>query len=114
MRIWKALLAVSLVFAVPSPLRAQQFGEKQEVATSIGRIGLTVTNIGVIGNSYRGPFVFGVPSCEYPIGSGIEHLFDGGLWVGSVVRGQPWSRPAPPATMPTATIRERGGTSSRA
>ncbi len=22
------------------------------------------------------------PSCEYPIGSGIEHLFDGGLWVG--------------------------------
>jgi hypothetical protein len=48
-----------------------------------------VTNIGVIGNSYRGPFVFGVPSCEYPIGSGIEHLFDGGLWVGAVVRGQP-------------------------
>lgn len=87
MRIWKALLSVSLVLAVP--LRAQQYGEKQEVATSIGRIGLTVTNIGVIGNSYRGPFVLGVPSCEYPIGSGIEHLFDGGLWVGSVVRGQP-------------------------
>ncbi|MBL7073953.1 hypothetical protein ISS37_01775, partial [candidate division KSB1 bacterium] len=22
------------------------------------------------------------PSCEYPIGSGVEHLFDGGLWIG--------------------------------
>jgi hypothetical protein len=24
------------------------------------------------------------PSCEYPIGSGIEHIFAGGLWVGGI------------------------------
>ena len=27
------------------------------------------------------------PSCEYPIGSGIEHLFGGGLWFGGIIRG---------------------------
>ena len=25
------------------------------------------------------------PSCEYPLGSGIEHIFDGSLWVGGFV-----------------------------
>jgi hypothetical protein len=89
MRIWTILIAVSCVVSGRASLLAQQFGEKQEIATSIGQIGLTVTNIGVIGNSFRGPFVMGVPSCEYPIGSGIEHLFDGGLWVGAELRGQP-------------------------
>jgi hypothetical protein len=89
MRIRNILFAVAFLVTGPAVASAQQFGEKQEVATSIGQIGLTVTNIGVIGNSYRGPFVMGVPSCEYPIGSGIEHLFDGGLWVGTLVRGQP-------------------------
>ncbi|MBD3233172.1 MAG: hypothetical protein GF315_05560, partial [candidate division Zixibacteria bacterium] len=29
-----------------------------------------------------------MPSCEYPIDSGIEHLFDGGLWVGAKKGGQ--------------------------
>lgn len=62
---------------------------KEEKATSAGSIGLTVTNIGTIGNSFRGAFFQGQPSCEYPIGSGIEHLFDGGLWIGAFVRGEP-------------------------
>ncbi|MBI4427655.1 MAG: hypothetical protein HY562_00890 [Ignavibacteriales bacterium] len=67
---------------------SQQYGEKIEKFTKAGRIGLTVTNIGVIGNSFRGPFLQGAPSCEFPIGSGIEHLFDGGLWIGANVRGE--------------------------
>lgn len=75
---------------LPFDGRSQQFGEKREIPTSIGQIGLTVTNIGVIGNSFRGPFAQGAPSCEYPVGSGIEHLFDGGLWAGALVRGQPF------------------------
>ena len=68
---------------------AQQYGEKFESSTNIGQIGLTITNIGVLGNSFRGTFVSkNQPSCEYPIGSGIEHLFDGGFWIGAEVRGQ--------------------------
>lgn len=62
---------------------------KEEKATSVGNIGVTITNIGTIGNSFRGAFFQGQPSCEYPIGSGIEHLFDGGLWIGAFVRGEP-------------------------
>ena len=53
--------------------------------TNIGNIGLTVTNFGTYGHG----FVLWPeqPSCEYPLGSGIEHLFDGGLMVGGFIRG---------------------------
>lgn len=53
--------------------------------TYIGNIGITVTNFGTYGNG----FVLWPeqPSCQYPIGSGIEHLFDGGLYVGGFIRG---------------------------
>ena len=51
--------------------------------TNVGNIGITVTNFGTIGHG------FGLwpeqPNCEYPIGSGIEHIFDGGLWVGGYI-----------------------------
>jgi hypothetical protein len=54
--------------------------------TNVGNIGITVTNFG----TYRHGFVLwdqGQPSCEYPLGSLIEHLFDGGLYVGGFIRG---------------------------
>lgn len=49
--------------------------------TNVGNIGLTVTNFGVYGHG----FVLWPrqPSCEFPLGSGIEHLFDGGIWIGA-------------------------------
>ncbi len=51
--------------------------------TNVGNIGITITNFGTIGHG------FGLwpeqPNCEYPIGSGIEHLFDGGLWIGGYI-----------------------------
>jgi hypothetical protein len=51
--------------------------------TNVGNIGLTVTNFGTYGNG----FVLWPeqPSCEYPLGSGIEHIFDGGLWIGGFI-----------------------------
>jgi len=49
--------------------------------TNIGNIGLTITNFGTYGHGFsKWP---NQPSCEYPIGSGIEHLYDGGLWIGA-------------------------------
>jgi hypothetical protein len=52
--------------------------------TSAGNIGLTVTNYGTLGNGFTSwPTQ---PSCEYPKGSKIEHLFLGGLWVGGIPR----------------------------
>ena len=51
--------------------------------TNIGNIALTVSNFGVYGNALLNLTQPGhQPSCEYPIGSGIEHIFQGGLWVG--------------------------------
>jgi hypothetical protein len=52
--------------------------------TSIGNIGLTVTNFGTIGT--RNFYWPTQPSCEYPRGSRIEHIYQGGLWVGAVKR----------------------------
>lgn len=49
--------------------------------TNVGNIGLTVTNFGTYGHGFT--LWPKQPSCEYPIGSGIEHLFDGGLWIGA-------------------------------
>lgn len=51
--------------------------------TSVGNIGLTITNFGTYGHGFS--LWPKQPSCEYPLGSGIEHIFDGGLWVGSYI-----------------------------
>jgi hypothetical protein len=60
-----------------------------EEVTSAGNVAATISNLGIIGNSFSGSFnVEGKPSCEYPAGSGIEHIFDGGLWVGGLINGE--------------------------
>ncbi|HEX7358224.1 MAG TPA: hypothetical protein VF270_10990, partial [Ignavibacteriaceae bacterium] len=53
--------------------------------TTVGNIGLTLTNFGTYGNGFS--LWPDQPSCEYPKGSGIEHIFDGGLWIGGIIRG---------------------------
>jgi len=60
----------------------------QERTINIGNIGVHVTNAGTIGrpnvrNDPQGP-----PSMEYPINSGVEHLFEAGLWIGCISNGQ--------------------------
>ncbi len=71
------------------PLFAQGPDIYDEKVTSAGNIAATVSNLGIIGNSFSGSFnVQGFPSVEYPANSGIEHVFDGGLWVGGLVNGQ--------------------------
>jgi hypothetical protein len=52
--------------------------------TSVGNIGLTITNFGTIGT--RNSYWPDQPSCEYPIGSRIEHLYQGALWIGAYNR----------------------------
>lgn len=51
--------------------------------TTVSNIELSVNKVGVIGNSFGGSYdQCNYSSCEFPKGSGIEHLFDGGLWLG--------------------------------
>ncbi|HLP18407.1 MAG TPA: hypothetical protein VK470_19260, partial [Bacteroidota bacterium] len=87
-----AAFLLFLIFTLPSPAQsldlparlnktANDDGSKY---TSVGNLQLTVTNYGTIGNGFTTwPTQ---PSCEYPKGSKIEHLFLGGLWVGGIPR----------------------------
>lgn len=83
---------IALVFSlliVSATLWSQQADVYDEKVTSASNIAATVSNLGILGNSFSGSFnVEGFPSCEYPANSGIEHTFDGGLWVGGLVNGQ--------------------------
>lgn len=84
---------IFLGFFLPSLLlaqdRYQQDNRTQKVTvdddsrfTTAGSIGLTVTNFGTFGDGFAIQSPTDQPSCEYPKGSGIEHIFAGGLWVG--------------------------------
>ncbi len=57
--------------------------------TSVGQIGMTVTNFGLIGHGYN---IEGQPSCLYKQYSEldfeqVEHFSYGGIWVGGIVEG---------------------------
>lgn len=49
--------------------------------TTVGNVSMTVTNFGTIGS--RNYSWQSQPSCEYPRGSKINHIYNGGLWVGA-------------------------------
>lgn len=73
-----------LLFAQASQQRLNKtLDDDNSKFTNVGNIGLTVTNFGTYGHGFS--LWPQQPSCEYPLGSGIEHIFDGGLWVGAYI-----------------------------
>ena len=74
-----------LFFIVPFFAFGQSFKER---TTSASNVRISSTNVGTFGNAFRG-YRDGtsVPSCEFPAGSGIEHIFEGGLWIGGKENG---------------------------
>lgn len=75
------LLALVAVLFAPAAA-AQPF---QEAVHDVGNVGLTTTNAGFYGNpDVRNTAGAALPSFEYPLESGIEHLFEAGLWVGAL------------------------------
>lgn len=59
-----------------------------EELTSSSNVRMTVSNVGTLGNAFRGyRDGSGNPSCEYPAGSGVEHLFESGIWIGGLLDG---------------------------
>ena len=54
--------------------------------TTVGNIGITISNYGTFGDGLATQAPVDQPACEYPKGSGIEHMFGGGLWVGAQTR----------------------------
>ena len=83
MKLFMRAVFCLLVFAASTlPSWAQVSFE--EAVVDIGNVGLTVTNAGFIGKSNVRNNPTGPPSFEYPLDSGVEHLFEAGLWIGAV------------------------------
>lgn len=55
-----------------------------QAVIDVGNVGITVTNSTFIGRANVRNNPTGPPSFEYPIDSGIEHLFESGLWIGAI------------------------------
>lgn len=52
--------------------------------TNESNVWMTIANNGLLGNAFRGVYVTNNwPSAQFPRRSNIEHLFQGGLWVGA-------------------------------
>jgi hypothetical protein len=56
--------------------------------TTTGRLGLSINNFGTYGRPTVRSNTQGPPSMAFPRGSGIEHLFEAGIWIGALVDGQ--------------------------
>ncbi|GIV60449.1 MAG: hypothetical protein KatS3mg043_1538 [Rhodothermaceae bacterium] len=78
-----AVPVLLLLFLLPLHGRAQT-ASFEEAVVDVGNLGLTVTNAGFIGRANVRNNPTGPPSMEYPLDSGVEHLFESGLWVGAV------------------------------
>lgn len=81
------LLLLILCVNVKSELYAQSLSKAADddgsKFTTIGNIGMTITNFGTIGNRFL-TRQQGQPSVQYPKGSGIEHISLAGIWIGAV------------------------------
>lgn len=83
-------IVISQMACFATPLFGQTQGFYDEKTTAASQAELTISNIGKIGNAFRGSYqAENRPSAEFPKGSSIEHLFEGGFWVGGYVNGQP-------------------------
>ena len=56
----------------------------EEAVIDVGNVGITVTNAGFVGKAQVRNSPTGPPSFEYPLDTGVEHLFESGLWIGAV------------------------------
>ena len=82
----RVLHFLTILFAGCSFLHAQVSFDAATI--DIGNMGLHITNVGTIGRPDIRNTPTGEPSMEYPINTGIEHLFECGVWIGAVVDGQ--------------------------
>lgn len=80
------LLVSNLLFllCVSDAFSQQVFDRK---ATTVNNMGLSVTNVGTYGRPNVRNQPSGLPSLEYPRGTGTEHMFEAGIWIGAVRAG---------------------------
>ncbi len=77
---------LSLLFLISAQTFAQS--SFQRVVTDAGNMQLSLTNAGTIGDPSMASASANNPSMQYPKSTGIEHLFESGIWIGAIVNGQ--------------------------
>lgn len=82
----KRAFVLSIIFCICKSGSAQSSFDAQ--VADIGNIGLYLTNAGTLGRPDVRNTPTGDPSMEYPLHTGIEHLFEAGFWIGAQVDGQ--------------------------
>ncbi len=111
-----ALLALPAVApAAGAPHLARVYTLDGEFVHDVGEIQLHVTNFGLIGSLPGNTCSFcDAPSAMWPADSGVDHVYQAGLWIGALLDGQPLVTTAAPsgrelrddAVDPLATIYE--------
>jgi len=88
-------LCTSLLFCKDRQVRKVLFAaDEYDKYTSVGNLGLTVTNFGILGNGWNRMEDGSIhPSCQYKqqteiAREQIEHFSYAGLWVGGIVNGE--------------------------
>ena len=100
-----------LIYAQTDERKFNKMLSDESRFANVGNIGLSVTNFGMYGSGWvNWP---NVPSCEYPLSSGIEHLFAGGLWVGGFTKDNLTSTSKTGPFVTTAAIDASSISSSR-
>jgi len=79
-----------LILGFISFSKAQFSSDIFDKYTSVGQLGMTVTNFGILGNGWEGK---NFPSCQYKQHTTIqrdqvEHFSYAGLWIGGIVNGE--------------------------
>ncbi|MCH8568515.1 MAG: hypothetical protein LAT67_09635 [Balneolales bacterium] len=75
-----------ILFSFHEALNAQQVFERR--AVEVSNLGISFSNVGTIGRPNVRNQPVGLPSMQFPNGSGTEHLFEAGIWLGAQVNGQ--------------------------
>ncbi|HAC14959.1 MAG TPA: hypothetical protein DCE78_03310, partial [Bacteroidetes bacterium] len=84
LRSWFLSLLITVVLFFD--MSAQNVFERK--AVEVSNLGISFTNVGTIGRPNVRNVPVGEPSMEYPRGSGTEHLFEAGIWLGANVNGE--------------------------
>ena len=90
---WYHFIFLILIIGSNKPVQAQFADDVYDKYTSVGQLGLAVTNFGVLGNGWNKIDGRIQPSCEYKqkteiLREQVEHFSYAGLWIGGKVNGE--------------------------
>lgn len=75
--------------SAPADQATKDFVIDGSMTHDVGELHLNITNFGLIGSHYSVQSSYShAPSAMWPQGSGINHLWGAGLWVGAIKQGQ--------------------------